>query len=96
MLRPLKVKALPGYRLWVEYSDGVSGEVDLSDLAGVGVFKVWQQPGFFERVHISTRRTIAWNDELDICSDALYLELTGKSVDEIFPLLKSSMQISNA
>ena len=38
MLRPVEVKALSDYRLWVRYSDGVTGEVDLSHLAGKGVF----------------------------------------------------------
>ena len=36
MLKPVEVKALPKYRLWIEYDDGVSGEVDLSDMAGKG------------------------------------------------------------
>ena len=26
---------------------------------------------------------IAWGDDLDICPDALYMELTGKSVTEV-------------
>ena len=96
MLNPVKVKALPGYRIWIAYEDGVSGEVDLSDIAGKGVFRAWEEPGFFEKVHISPRRAIAWNDNLDICADALYMELTGKSVDEMFPRLKSFVQSPDA
>jgi hypothetical protein len=41
MLRPLDVKALPGHRLWLRYSDGTEGEVDLSHLVGRGVFTIW-------------------------------------------------------
>ena len=96
MLNPVKVEALSRYRLWVEYDDGVNGEIDLSDMAGKGVFKAWDEKGLFEKVHISPRRTVAWNDDLDICSDALYLELTGKSVDEVFPNLNSFAQSRNA
>ncbi|MCY4578092.1 MAG: DUF2442 domain-containing protein [Chloroflexi bacterium] len=96
MLQPVQVRALPGYRIWIEYSDGVRGEVDLSDMAGKGVFKAWDETGFFEKVHISAHRTVAWNDELDICPDALYMELTGKSVEEVFPNLKSFAPSSNA
>ena len=96
MLKPVKVKALLGYRLWVEYDDGVRGEVDLSDMAGRGVFKAWDEKGFFEKVHISPYGAIAWNEELEICSDALYLEITGKSVEELFPSLKSLAQSRNA
>ena len=41
MLKPVEVRALDGYRLWLRYADGTEGEVDLSHLAGKGVFKVW-------------------------------------------------------
>ncbi|MYE54170.1 MAG: DUF2442 domain-containing protein [Chloroflexi bacterium] len=93
MLRPVKVKALSGFRIWIAYEDGVNGEIDLSDIAGKGVFKAWEELGVFEKVYISPRRTIAWNDDLDICADALYLELTGKSVEDVFPNLKSLTQV---
>jgi hypothetical protein len=39
MIRPISVSALPGYRIKVVFSDGAQGAVDLSDLAGRGVFK---------------------------------------------------------
>ena len=79
MLRPVEVEAREGYRLWLRYEDGVSGEVDLSGLAGCGVFEAWREPGLFERVSIADHRAIAWNDDLELCPDALYLELTGKT-----------------
>ena len=85
MLRPIEVKPLPEYRIWIEYEDGESGEIDLSHLAGKGVFKAWDKPGYFGKVHISPYRAIAWDDDLDLCADALYMELTGKTVEEIMP-----------
>ena len=36
MLRPTYVEAREGYRLWLRYSDGTAGELDLSHLAGTG------------------------------------------------------------
>ena len=36
-----KVKASQGYRLELEFDDGVSGTVDLSYLVGKGVFALW-------------------------------------------------------
>ena len=85
MIQPVFVEPRPGYRIWVQYSDGVSGEVDLSGLVGRGVFQVWRKPGYFEKVHIAPHRAIAWDDETELCADALYLELTGKSVEEVMP-----------
>ena len=41
MFEPLGVKALPDSRIWIRYADGKEGEVDLSHLAGQGVFKIW-------------------------------------------------------
>ncbi len=79
MVRPTSVKALSKYRIWLEFDDGVSGEVDLSDVAGSGVFKVWDEPGYFERVHIAAHRAIAWDDEVELCPDSLHWELTNKA-----------------
>ena len=65
MIQPTEVEARDGYRIWLRYQDGTAGEVDLSHLAGKGVFKVWDEPGYFEKVHITPHRTIAWDDDID-------------------------------
>ena len=85
MIKPVLVKALPGYRIYLEFSDGNKGEVDLSDLAGKGVFQVWNDYKFFEKVHLGDHREIKWNDEIELCADSLYLKLTGKSAEGLFP-----------
>ena len=82
------VKPLPGYKLRLRYSDGVEGVVDLSHLAGKGVFAVWDRAGAFEDVSIGTGGEIRWGDAVDLCPDALYMQLTGKSPEEVFPNLK--------
>ena len=83
MLRPIEVKPLPEYRIWIQCDDGESGEIDLSRLAGKGVFKAWDEPGHFEKVRIDPYRAIAWDDDIDMCRYALYMELTGKSWEEL-------------
>jgi hypothetical protein len=88
IIRPLVVKALPNYRLYLEFSEGAKGEVDLSNLAGKGVFEAFIQPGFFEKVHIGSHREIKWNDEVELCPDSLYLKLTGKTPKQLFPKLR--------
>jgi len=87
----VEVKALDGYQLEVEYSDGVSGTVDLSPLAGRGVFKLWDDPSRFEDVHIGDGGQISWSDSVDICSDAVYMQITGKTAEELFPRLKATV-----
>ena len=85
MIQPIYVEPRPGYRIWIQYSDGVAGEIDLSGLAGRGVFQVWCGPGHFEKVHITPHRAIAWDDDIELCADALYLKLTGKSLEAVMP-----------
>ena len=90
MFKPIEVKALPDYKLWLRYTDGVEGEVDLSHLAGRGVFAAWDDYQVFEKVHIGKSGAIAWSDDIDLCPDALYLRLTGKRPEEVFPKLKAA------
>ena len=82
MPRPTSVKALPNFRIWLRYSDGVEGEVDLSDLAGRGVF-AWNDPIFFQSVRLGTHGAIEWSPDIDICPDSMYLRLTGKSLEAL-------------
>lgn len=37
-VRPVEARALARYRIWLRYHDGTKGEVDLSHVAGRGVF----------------------------------------------------------
>jgi hypothetical protein len=82
-----KVKVLPGYRLYLEFEDGVSGTVDLSENVGKGVFTAWRDPCFFEHVAIGSAGELVWGDKIDLCPDALYLKVTGKKPEDLFPAL---------
>ncbi|MBN1316157.1 MAG: DUF2442 domain-containing protein [Anaerolineales bacterium] len=72
MHKPISVKPLSEYKIWLEYSDGTSGVVDLSHLAGKGVFKYWDNDANFERVSIGESGENAWSEEIDLYPDALY------------------------
>jgi len=87
--QPVEVKALKNFRIWLRYDDGTEGEVDLSDVAGRGVFKAWNDPELFNAVRLGSHGAIEWGTEIDICPDAMYLRLTGKTPEEVFPALKS-------
>ncbi len=88
MLKLIRAEALPGYRLRIRYADGVTGDVDLSHLVGKGVFQLWNDPNAFARVSIGSAGELRWSDEVDLCADALYIEITGKEPDEVFPSLR--------
>lgn len=94
MVRLVEVKVKPGYRLWLRYEDGIEGEIDLSGEVGKGVFAYWNDPKNFEKVYIRTSGQISWSDELDICPDSMYLELTGKKPEDIFTSLKRERAIA--
>ncbi len=85
MINIVAVEALPQYRLRVVYSDGVEGEVDLSAHVGQGVFSVLAAPEFFSKVSVGSGGEITWEDKVDICPDRIYLEITGKTPEELFP-----------
>jgi hypothetical protein len=83
----LEVKPLGGFRLFLKFNDGVSGTVDLSSIAGRGVFTSWLNEGFFEKVRITDVGALEWPGELDLCPDSLYLQITGKKPEDLFPAL---------
>lgn len=87
MRKVSKVKALPDYRLELQFDDGVSGAVDLSEDVGKGVFALWRDPVAFERVRIGSSGELVWDDRIDLCPDALYLNVSGKKPEDLFPRL---------
>ena len=89
MRRISKVKVLPEYRLELNFDDGVSGSVDLSDAVGKGVFALWRDPLAFDQVRIGSSGELVWGDRIDLCPDALYLKVTGKKPEDIFPALRN-------
>ena len=86
-VRPVEVRALEPYRIWLRYDDGGEGELDLSYLAGDGVFAAWEDHSFFAGVHLGPAGSIAWSERIDLCGDALYMKITGMTPEEMFPTL---------
>ena len=81
---------MPGYKIAIEYDDGVKGEVDLGHLVGKGVFALWDDPDAFAKVYIGEHGQIAWSDEIDLCPDTLYIKITGQSPEELYPSLTAT------
>ena len=90
MVDPVAVEPRDGYRIWVRYEDGVEGELDLSHLAGKGMFHAWDDRAFFEGVHINDEGgCVCWgcpsgsDTELDIAPDTGYAYLLGITREQI-------------
>ena len=81
----MEVEARHGLRIWVRFDNEVSGEVDLSHLAGLGVFKAWDERRFFEQVFVGEGGEVSWPNEIDVDPYKLYMDLTGKTVEDLFP-----------
>jgi hypothetical protein len=90
MKRPIDVRPEAGYRLWLRYDDGAEGTVDLSDLVGRGVFEAWKDPRVFEGVKLTAHGALEWPGGLDLCPDAIYLRLTRKTPEDVFPALRAA------
>lgn len=88
MYRVAQVTVLENFRLELVFSDGTQGVVDLSQLAGKGVFRIWNDYDCFRQVRIGDVGELAWGDKADLCPGSLYLKATGKTPEEIFPALR--------
>ena len=80
--RPIEVKALNNYSIFIKFSDGVQGAVDLKRLAHKGIFHDWDKNNLFSQVHIDDYGAIAWNEKIDICPDSVYLRLKGLTFEQ--------------
>ena len=96
MIKPIKVKPIGGYKIWIEFADGVQGEADLSRHAGKGFFTAWDDRKLFESVRIDAPyRALIWgdSDDLGLCTDTFYMELTGMSWDDLVAMVEASQPV---
>ena len=82
---------LKGYTLQLTFRDGEVGTVDLSDLAGRGVFEIWRDLTVFQSVEVTPAGELRWIGDVDLCPDAMYLRMTGKSPEQEFESLRSGV-----
>lgn len=81
------VQPLDGYRLKLEFEDGVSGIVDLTELIPFeGVFAPLQDREYFVQVRVNEEvGTICWPNEADLDPDVLYSLVSGVPIPD-FPI----------
>jgi hypothetical protein len=93
-MRIISAKPLRKFCLEIRFNNGDSGVVDLSSLAGRGVFAEWNRPGVFEQVEVTSEGAVEWPGEIDLCPDSLYLRMTGQQPQDLFPNLRE--RVTNA
>lgn len=74
--------ALPGYKLSVEFEDGVKGTIDLNKWKEKKVFSFWKNENNFRSFKITADKKIKWNEDIDMDPDAFYLQLINKTFQE--------------
>ena len=72
MVRMTRVQALKGHRLHVEFSDGVSGEFDLSTRLFGPMFLPLQDEGLFAQVSIDDFGAPVWPNGADLGPEFLH------------------------
>lgn len=81
MNRIVKATAKDNYQLWVKFDDGCEGIVNLGELVGKGVFKIWEDEAVFKQVQIDpVSKTVSWmNGKIDLDPDVLYSDVLKKT-----------------
>ena len=71
------IKVLDGYKVWVRFHDGTSGEADLSDMLEKPYFaKIWADREGFENVWLENGVPV-WGEDDHFSPDSLYHRVTG-------------------
>ena len=74
-VRITKLEARPDYKLFVEFADGASGTVDLSDRLFGPVFEPLRDPLVFRQVAVDEFGAVAWPNGADLAPDAIHRQL---------------------
>jgi hypothetical protein len=76
----VEAKALEGLKLWLRFSDGTEGVVDLSQEALPGLLGQLGDPGFFVQVRVDPElKAPVWPGGLDLDPLVLYAKMVGKA-----------------
>jgi hypothetical protein len=72
MLEVVRAQYQDGYRIWLEFDDGVSGVVDLSDALWGPMFEPLKDIDRFKRFAVSdVLHTLVWANDADLAPEYL-------------------------
>lgn len=75
---PIRVEARAPHRLFVEFSDGVQGEIELTERLFGPMFEALREADLFKQVRLDEFGAPSWPNGADLAPDALYLQLIGE------------------
>ena len=80
----IHVHALPLYRLYLRFEDGIEGPIDLTQIIPfVGIFAPLQDPTYFATVQVNPELgTIFWDNGADLAPDVLYAIVTQQPIPD--------------
>ena len=81
----VKVEPRGAYQIWLQFQDGVEGEIDLAPvLRFQGVFAPLRDPEYFARVCVNPEiGTICWPNDADWDPLVLYSLVTGRPIESL-------------
>ena len=74
------VKYVSDYTIHVSFEDGLEGNIVLDELVDKGIFSILKNKALFSKVY-TKGYSIAWSEDLEIDSDTIYKDITGKPLD---------------
>ena len=81
MPKPEEVKVVDNSRLFVKYSDGISGEISLSTLLRDDEHPEFKDPEYLKQVTIDTKtEDPVWPNGISLCKNAIYRQLELKQL----------------
>ena len=81
-----KAKPLGGYRVWLEFNDGLRGEVDLEAWLFGPVFEPLKDPSYFGRLAVNPDlHTIVWPNGADFAPEFLHQRVQDSAAEVAEP-----------
>jgi len=71
--RVIDARHAGGYRVWLRFADGVTGEIDLSDVLWGPVFEPLKDVDKFAKLRADAElETLVWDNGADLAPESLY------------------------
>ena len=72
MLHVKSARYVSGYKIWISFDDGTSGEIDLENELQGPVFDLLKDPEIFSRISVDPElETIVWPNGADLAPEFL-------------------------